>query len=310
MRNSSRFLAITLTLLFSIGQASGQSPADLLKGLGGLVGEKKTSPPPSRQQQQQPSQGKGGDANPIGGLIGVLAGSQSDDEEIKAGEAVAAAVLGAARPVDNPKLQRYVNLVGRAIADRGERPGLPWIFAVVDTASVNAFAAPGGIVLVTRGLYEMLDTEDELAAVLAHEIAHVNRAHHYNVIKQQKVVEIGSNLLQREISKGGSANAAIARLGQAGAELIARGLDKEAEYEADRDGMVLAARAGYDASALLTVLYRLQARSSQDGALQLLFKTHPSPTDRLEKIAAIVTAEIEKASGPSKASRRIKQDGK
>ena len=90
-----------------------------------------------------------------------------EPEEIAVGREVAGRTLGAAPLVADPELQAYVNRVGRWIAMQTERPDLPWHFGVLDTASVNAFAAPGGYVLVTRGLYEMLDTESQLAGVLA-----------------------------------------------------------------------------------------------------------------------------------------------
>jgi len=129
-----------------------------------------------------------------GGLGGLLNGlssftqKESPDEEARSGEDIAAPVLGAAPPWRNPAVQRYVNLVGRRVADQAERRDVAWRFAVIDSPSVNAMAFPGGIIVVTRGLYALLDTEDELAAVLGHEIAHVNRKHQWKVIRQQKLV--------------------------------------------------------------------------------------------------------------------------
>ena len=279
-----------------------QSPGELLKGLGSLLGNKD-----DRQTKSAP-QGKDA-ANPIAELLGSVAGNQGDEEEIRAGEGVAATVLGAARPVANARIQRYVNLVGRTITQHSDRKGLPWSFVVIDTSSINAFAAPGGVILVTAGLYEMLETEDELAAVLAHEIAHVNRAHHYKVMKQQETVETGSNFLQRAIAKDGG-SATTARFGRMGAELLARGLDKEAEFEADQDGLVLAARAGYDSSALVSVLTKLQRRERGDGALSLLFKTHPSPADRIDRIVLNLSPDLESSAMPSAAADRIKTEGR
>ena len=100
--------------------------------------------------------------------------SLDEPEEIAVGREVAGRTLGAAPLVADPELQAYVNRVGRWIAMQTERPDLPWHFGVLDTASVNAFAAPGGYVLVTRGLYEMLDSESQLAGVLGGGVA-VNR---------------------------------------------------------------------------------------------------------------------------------------
>jgi len=285
--------------------ANAQIPGNLLKGLGGL--DKKDN-----KQQSAPGAEAGKDSNPmgaIGGMLRLATSNQGDDEEIKVGEGVAASVLGAAKPSSNAKLNNYLNLVGKAIALKSDRKNLPWTFALIETSSINAFAAPGGMILITTGLYELLESEDELAAVLAHEIAHVNLQHHFKIIKQQKMVEMGSNLFQKELSKDKD-NALAKKMVGMGAELIARGLDKESEFEADRDGMVLAARAGYDSSAMLSVLSKLQRKGSADGSLQLLFKTHPSPADRMAKLTTLLSPELEAAAVVSAASNRISTAGK
>lgn len=296
---------LAFLLSFSSLFASAQIPGNLLKGLGGL--DKKDN-----KQQTAPAADAGKDNNPmaaIGGMIKLAASNQGDDEEIKVGEGVASSVLGAAKPSQNAKLNNYLNLVGKTIALKSDRKTLPWSFALIETSSINAFAAPGGTILITTGLYELLDSEDELAAVLAHEIAHVNKQHHYKIIKQQKMVELGSNMFQKELSKDKD-NALAKKLVGMGAELIARGLDKDSEFEADRDGMVLAARAGYDSSAMLSVLSKLQRKGSADGSLQLLFKTHPSPSDRMSKLTSVLSPELEAAAVVSAASNRIATAGK
>src|SRR4051812_27673075 len=104
----------------------------------------------------------------IMGQVKGLTGSQGAEDEARSGEAIAATVFGAARPWRNPAAQTYVNLVGRNLARQVERKDVRWRFAVLDTPSINAMAFPGGIVVVTRGLYTLLASEDELAAVLAH----------------------------------------------------------------------------------------------------------------------------------------------
>ncbi len=101
----------------------------------------------------------------------------STDEEIALGEGLAAGFLGAAPLRQDPNLQRYVNRVGKWLAMHSERPDLPWTFGVVDTETVNAFAMPGGTVLITYGLVKRLGNESELAGALAHEIAHVVKKH-------------------------------------------------------------------------------------------------------------------------------------
>jgi len=160
-----------------------------------------------------------------------------------------------------------------------ERPDLPWHFGVPDTPSVNAFAAPGGYVLITRGLYEMLASESQLAGVLEHEIGHIVQRHHVKVMQQSAAVSAGARAAQRD-DRGILVNNLIGT----GAEVLARGLDKTAEFEADRIGVVLAARAGYSPYGLVEVLHLLAARSAEDSSLALLFKTHPAPGERLTQL--------------------------
>ena len=252
-----------------------------------------------------PAAGSGGSL--VDGVLKAVGSSPGAEEEIEIGEGISATVLGVAPPWNSAKAQRYVNLVGRHIARRSERPELPWTFAIVDAAAINAFAAPGGIVLVTRGLYAMLETEDELAAVLAHEIAHVNRQHHYKLIQQQAMVQLGADLAQM---RTGRSKALTDRVVGLGAELFARGLDKDAEFEADRDAAVLAARAGYDASAILATLEKLAAKLASDASVQLLFATHPSAVDRIRRLSEVSNPEIEAAAVLSSAAQRIDQDGR
>jgi predicted Zn-dependent protease len=162
---------------------------------------------------------------------------------------------------------------------QSERPDLPWHFGVLDTASINAFAAPGGYVLITRGLYESLSSESQLAGVLGHEIGHIVQRHHIKVMQQSAAVSAGARAVQR-----GDRGVLVNNLIGTGAEVMARGLDKSAEFEADRIGVVLAARAGYSPYGLVEVLHILAARSSNDASLALLFKTHPAPGERLTQL--------------------------
>ena len=241
----------------------------------------------------------GGLGNALG-KVQEYAGGQSADDEARSGDTIAATVLGAAPVWRNPRVQSYVNLVGRNLARQVERKDVTWRFAVLDTPSVNAMAFPGGIVVVTRGLYRLLASEDELAAVLAHEIAHVNRKHQWKVIQKQKLIAMAGEA----VTKGNSDRTAQV-VTDLGTKLIARGLDKTAEFEADRDGVVIAARAGYDSSALISVMGRLKALPNSADT-SLLFSTHPSPADRIEAMTQAATAQVEAAAIPSPAAARIK----
>ena len=172
-----------------------------------------------------------------------------------------------------------MNRVGRWVASQAERPNLPWRFGVIDNSDVNAFASPGGYVLITRGLYEILDNEAQLAGVLGHDIGHIVKRHHVTVMQQSALISAGANIAQSR-----NRSVLLDKLIGTGAEIFARGLDKNAEFEADQIGIVLAARAGYNPYGLIAVLHKLAARGGSDASLALLFETHPTPGDRLSQL--------------------------
>jgi len=205
----------------------------------------------------------------------------SEQEELKVGREVAANLLGAAPLVNDAGLQHYVNTVGRWVSMQGERPDLPWRFGVIETNDINAFAAPGGYILITRGLYQRLNDETELAGVLAHEIAHVLKRHQIDLMRKQALIAEGGKAAEKAAS---DENAVIKNLVGNGAEIFARRLDQSAEMEADRMAVVLAARAGYDPYGLPSALQKLEAVRSDDDRIKLLFKTHPTPTQRLSAL--------------------------
>lgn len=223
----------------------------------------------------------------------------TQEEEIAIGRQIAGNLLGAAPLVKDAKLQQYVNNVGRWVASQSERPYLPWHFGVIDSSDINAFAAPGGYVFITRGLYRMLQNEADLAGVLGHEIGHVIKQHHLKILQQSKMLEAGSNLLANQAGN----NDAVQKLIGGGAEIVSRSLDKGAEFEADRIGVVLATRAGYDAYGLPSVLQQIGHFAKDEGSVALLFKTHPLPDDRLDKLSIAMGDRFDKVKGDTLAQR-------
>jgi predicted Zn-dependent protease len=212
--------------------------------------------------------------------------------EVEIGKGVAANLLGAAPLMQDDNLQAYVNRVGWWLVRHTERNDLDWRFGVLDTDSLNAFAAPGGYIFITRGLLMNLRNESELAGVLAHEIAHVLRRHHLAAIQKNAQTGIIADLASMAVESsqyGSLAEKAIAT----STELYARGLDKSDEYEADRMGVVIAARAGYDPYGLPSVLHTLDGMNSQDAGLSLMFKTHPTPQSRLQLLDAAMSGKLD-----------------
>ncbi|MBI4937369.1 MAG: M48 family metalloprotease [Nitrosomonadales bacterium] len=234
----------------------------------------------------------------------------SEPREIELGGGIAGNLLGAAPLLDDRRVQRYVNHVGRWLALQTERPDLPWQFGVLDDNDINAFAVPGGYVFITRGLLASMKSEAELAGVLAHEISHVLRKHHLQAIKKGARAGLVAELADKALQQGG-ADPALNKLVSAGTEIYARGLDKNDEFEADRMGVVIAARGGYDPYGLPAVLQTLHGMNPQDSSLALLFKTHPALGERLDLLDNLMPGQFDDFEAqPSLAPRFMQAMGK
>ncbi|NOU40049.1 MAG: M48 family metalloprotease [Methylotenera sp.] len=214
----------------------------------------------------------------------------SKDEEIALGREIAGNLLGAAPLVKDAALQKYVNSVGRWVASQSERPDLPWRFGVIESDDLNAFAAPGGYIMLTKGLYRQLTNEAQLAGVLGHEIAHIVKKHQLKLLQKQQLLNAGAGFLSGKYAKD---NDLISKAIGSGAEISARSLDKSAEYEADRLGLSYATRAGYEPYGLPDVLQALGHSSKNDDSVALLFKTHPHPDDRLSALGNAVGSRLD-----------------
>ncbi|HYC47140.1 MAG TPA: M48 family metalloprotease [Burkholderiales bacterium] len=275
-------------------------------------GELPTSRPDAQQLTQLESSAVGSIyAHAAAAASGLTASSEpvatahpppnlSADEEVKAGRALTAQVLGSTRLVEDAALQLYINRVGRWIADRSARADLDWRFAVIDSRAFNAYAAPAGYVLITRALYDELENEAQLAAVLGHAIAVVAQHMSLRLARSTAAAAVLARLAPT-LGVGRAAGRFEHIAGQAGAFLESN-LSRNAVYEADRAGAVLAARAGYSPDAILAVLRKLQALRSGNARASPL-STHPLPSERAEKLQESVTA-IETSKGAAPPIRR------
>jgi predicted Zn-dependent protease len=210
------------------------------------------------------------------------------DKEREIGRGVAATVAGRWHVVNDPALNDYVNLVGAVVAQQSPRyTELPFRFAVLDTDEINAFATPGGYVFVTRGALELMDSEAELAGVLAHEVSHVDQKHVLEQVRRGNMLEGAKS--EADLN-GFVLDQAVGKL----TSVIFTGLGRGDELEADSLGMVYAAAAGYRPDGLLTFVRKLQtneANPRRRGFLTEMKATHPEPAERIAALERQAAAE-------------------
>lgn len=238
----------------------------------------------------------------------------SEAEEYRVGRAVAASFLAEYPLHANLQLNRYVNEVGLAVARKSKRPSpyQGYHFAVLDSPDPNAFACPGGIILVTRGFIRLCNNEDELAALLAHEVAHVAHRDGIKSIKKALWTEVVT-LIRTERSK--QRNGPLAKLvdlyGDAVLDvrktIAVNGYSRRAEWAADHEALLTLARAGYNPKALVTLLEKM-ARVDKSG--RGIFRTHPPAALRLAKLKELGLEAPAAASGEPARTRRFENHKK
>jgi predicted Zn-dependent protease len=178
----------------------------------------------------------------------------------------------------------YVERIGRRLADHARGARYPYSFFVADYREVNAFALPGGPVWVNRGAVTAAANESQLAAVLAHEIAHVALRHSAQQLSNMMVANLGLNLLGALLGNSAGANTAgiAARFVASGAFLK---FSRDDEREADRVGAQILARAGWDPLGMIEVMQRIRELERRDPTTaEVFFSNHPSPQDRIARL--------------------------
>lgn len=217
-------------------------------------------------------------------------GEKTQEEEIVMGERTAKTLLSIAPPANDDQIQTYVNRVGYWLARHSGRPDLPWHFVVLDSATVNAFAAPGGYVFITTGMMENIYNEAELAGVLAHEMAHVAEKHYLHALQSQSNKGLISDLLvlgqqanrnQDEEQNNSRSTRITGQYDRVVLDVYQRGLDRKDELFADSLGAKIAAQAGYDHYGFASVLQNITGSQSNSGVIAGFLKRHPPLEDRL-----------------------------
>jgi beta-barrel assembly-enhancing protease len=212
-------------------------------------------------------------------------------EEVRFGREVAARIIGRYSMYDNEKLLKYVSLVGQSLVMNTSRPELDYHFAILNTEEINAYAAPGGYIFVTRGALQKMQNEAELAGVLAHEIGHVVERH----IVRELNIRGGDNSATAGLAHaiGGSSDAAkvafVQSIDKAVDILFKDGYKREDEAQADRDAVLFCALTGYEPAGLVRYFERINSIKGKQTAV--LDKTHPSYESRINMLNSTISQE-------------------
>ena len=237
-------------------------------------------------------------------------------QEYYIGRSVAATVLNAHKPYDGEEANRYLNVLGQCLAQASDKPETygGYHFQIMDSDEINAFSAPGGFVLVSRGLVRCCGSEDALAAVLAHEIGHVQGAHGLRAIRTGRLTsaltiagtEAVKTLAREEVAE--LTKAFEGSIGDVTSTLMNNGYARSLEREADAAAVTIMKRVGYDPHALVSMLQEMKKRLKPGGAD--FAKTHPKPDDRIAEVRKLIGADTAKAISPERKSRFEKAVGK
>jgi len=228
--------------------------------------------------------------NRSAGAVGKVFESITPEQEYYIGRTVAATLLSRNKPLDDSSLTEYLNTIGQYLALCSDRPETfgGYHFLVMDSDEINAFAAPGGLILVSRGMLQCCRDENALAAVLAHEVAHVGLNHGLQAISKSRLTA-AATILGSEAAKnlGGKDLAELTKtfedsITDITGKLVNSGYARHLEFQADKTAVATLVRAGYNPQGLTEMLAEMGKRLKPDG---LDFaKTHPPPKDRIAEL--------------------------
>jgi beta-barrel assembly-enhancing protease len=210
----------------------------------------------------------------------------STQQEVEMGQQYSAQINQQLPIINDPEVNRYINLLGDSIARLTSRTDIPdWKFYIVDSKEVNAFAVPGGYIYVNRGLIERTQRMDQLAGVLGHEIGHVVRRHSIKQMQQQQGANVGVTLacVLTRICDNQAGQAAI----QVGGTALFAKFSRSDEAEADVEGIKNVVRAGISPNGIPEMFQiLLNERASNPSAVEGWFSTHPMEEDRIASTRA------------------------
>ena len=226
----------------------------------------------------------------VGKAVSKATEDFTPEQEYYIGRAVAANLLATYPPANEPKLNAYLNKVGQSLAQASDKPETfgGYHFLAMKTNEVNAFACPGGFILVSKGLINLCRNEDDLAAVLAHEVAHIQLEHGIKAIKKGRQSEVAGLLVSeaaKEITPGQMKQLVglfDQSIGDVVKKMMVNGYSQDQELEADYQAMVIMSRVGYHPRHLVQVLDRMKAGFTPKSTG--FAKTHPSPDTRMKEV--------------------------
>ncbi len=206
--------------------------------------------------------------------------------EIIFGRELSARILGRYRLLEDESLTRYINLVGKGLAQYANRPEIVFYFGVLDTDEINAFSAPGGYVFITKGALKVIENEAELAGILSHEIIHITERHIVKEINLRATDESAVTGFAALIGGATKTFEAVftEMVDQAYSILFERGYKKEDELTSDTLGTMIIFNAGYDPEALLRFLKRIRDK----GLVKDIKGTHPGIDERISRLEGFI----------------------
>jgi predicted Zn-dependent protease len=214
----------------------------------------------------------------------------SVEQEIAIGKQANAQLRKETPELKDQAVVGYVRDVGRRLARAATGPKYPYSFHIADTRDINAVALPGGPIWIHRGVLEKATNESQVASVLAHEIGHIASRHAATQLTTVVMTKWGLNFLGSLLGNTGGAGGA-----QVAAEFLANGarlrFSRDEEREADRVGLALMSRAGWDGQGMVEMFQILRKESGRDrSSVEAFFSTHPSPQERIKELSAVVAA--------------------
>lgn len=235
------------------------------------------------------------------------------EQEYYIGRAVGATILTSYTPYDDRKTTTYLNLLGQALAQASDKPETfaGYRFLILDDDEINAFAAPGGFIFLSRGMLRLCEDEDELAAVLAHEIGHVQHEHGLRAIKSARLtsaftilaIESARHLGDEELQQ--LTDAFEGSISDITHTLTTSGYSRRLEREADAAAITIMKRVGYDPHGLTRMLAAMD-RELEPGGLDFA-KTHPDPADRIRDIRRMLGGGVTVMAPPPERQARFEQ---